>query len=145
MATNSQPSRPSLLKSPSSIEVIWLDPPPDGEATHLTLVYSKPDAARAMRGFPSAARYEERTELIHVWDLPNGERAWLVVHNEPVREELRVQLEATRSHIAVHGREALEQRLKDDETSDLRAAMFGEQSDGVRLCVEISLTRVVNV
>lgn len=118
-------------------KIVWIPTPAQEHAVQFTVLISAVDApAAGLRGFPSQAGYEDVTELVAVLDLTNGERVWLVAHDEPVSPVTKAGHDALRRAVTDASMAALEAASEKDAPFDPRLIMFGSFDDGIRFIVD---------
>jgi len=123
-------------------EVVWIEPPPLNSVAHFDVVLSAPDArgARDGRGFAAPEGYTETTEVVTLFDLPNGERVWLLLHAEPTDAAFWAPMDEVRARMDVAARSKIAAASSDDTPHDLRAIVAGVTGDGVRFFIDLALT-----
>jgi hypothetical protein len=103
-------------------EIVWIDPPAQGNAIFATVLLSARGATAGLRGFSGATGDEDAIELVTVLDLKNGERVWVLAHEEPTPVALRTQRQRARD------------AANDDPTLDQR--LFGRFDEGLRFFLD---------
>jgi len=114
---------------PKPNEIIWVAPPPEGYATHFTVLLAAPGArgSRAL-GYPTPDGYRLTTKPLTVLDAPGDEKVWVLRHEEPVTPEQVTELEEGRAKVLEHV--PLDLEVSDD--AYLRAFLYGYQHDRAR-------------
>ena len=123
-------------------EIIWIDPLPDGWATHFNVLLAAPDATGSEgRGYATAEGRENFTDVVTAIALENGERAWVVVHAEEVDDSMKDMIETVRSKAVTEGADAIARVHASGEPYDLRGFAGGVQADGTRFYLDFALPR----
>lgn len=132
---SSEIQRPDLdLVNPD--EVVWIPPPEPGNAVQFTVLLSAPGATAAPRGYPTAEGQVDSTEVVTVLPLENGERVWVLAHEEPMSPMMLKQLEQVRDFASTQGGEAVEAAKAANPNFDARLMVFGNFEDGLRFYLD---------
>jgi hypothetical protein len=136
-ASEVQPS-PAVVENPT--EVVWFDPPPAGRMMVFDVLIAAPGATGSEgRGYATAAGFETATQVVTVLDLANGERLWIVAHEEELSREQTETFEELRARILSIGAEAMAREAAANSDHDFRAFGAGELGDGTRFYVDLTL------
>jgi hypothetical protein len=120
----------------SGSEVVWFDTPDQGEATHFTVLLSKPEASKGRRGFPSLVGFELETEFVTRLEMSTGEALWVVAHVAPTPSDDAEQFEQVRRAVDPA---LLRPNLEDDEDFSWRLLIFADSPDGAAHFIDLAL------
>jgi len=121
----------------SSKKVIWVPSPPEGYATHFTVLFTTAEmTAAALPGWPGQRAMGNK--LIWKAELPSAQTVWLVALDRPVDDWLRrTVIEYKQSglpHVIHEIEEAGYSRLE-----EVRAVIYGrDEQTGMRWYIDIS-------
>ena len=116
-------------------EIVWVPPPPEGYATHFTVVFTSAEATTAtLPAWPG--RTGTGTRLIAVATLPNSQTVWLVAFEQEISESNRQHLERNKRLVVEAARQ-----MKEDlsEIPELRAFLYGGDDEGTHWYLDISM------
>jgi hypothetical protein len=116
-------------------EIVWVPPPPEGYATHFTVVFTRAEAtADTLPAWPG--RTGTGTRLIAFATLPNSQAVWLVAFEQEFSESNRQHLERNKRLLAEAARQ-----MKEDpsEIPELRAFLYGHDDEGTHWHLDISM------
>jgi hypothetical protein len=116
-------------------EIVWVPPPPEGYATHFTVVFTSAEAtADTLPAWPG--RTGTGTRLIAFATLPNSQAVWLVAFEQEFSESNRQHLERNKRLLVEAARQ-----MKEDpsEIPELRAFLYGHDDEGTHWHLDISM------
>jgi hypothetical protein len=118
-------------------EIVWVPPPPEGYATHFTVLFTSAEATEAtLPGWPGKAAMGTRN-ISHA-ELPNSQTVWIVMHEQAESEWLRETVaEFKRTVMAEAKRELGEAAYS--EIKEPRGYIYGQNNvDGSRFYIDVS-------
>jgi hypothetical protein len=118
-------------------EIAWVQPPPEGYATHFTVLFTSPEVTdTTLPGWPG--RNAMGTRHIAHAALPNGQTVWVVAHEQAMSEWLQETVAAfKRTALAEMKRELGEATYS--EIKEPRAYIYGQNNnDGSRYYIDVS-------
>jgi hypothetical protein len=116
-------------------EIVWVPPPPQGYATHFTVLFSSAEGTAAtLPAWPTRTGMGSR--LIADATLPNSQTVWLVAFEQEISE-------SNRQHVERHKRLLVEaaRQMKEDpsEIPEIRALLSGGGDEETHWYLDISL------
>ncbi len=134
------PRQPGVTPDWEGKDVQWFPAPPEGCATYFEILYTAPHISQknleiAYQTADGLHSYVARS----IWrsELPNGQCAWVVVHNRPISEEEKEGLKWFKQQWI----DAVKKELGEDAFSSMsepRAYFGGYNADGTRFFIDVS-------